>query len=309
MAGAVTSGSFPKALQVGINKWFQTEYDDWPEEWSQMFTTENSEKQFEEDVGVSQFGLAGVKPEAKGIEYDDMEQNFVSRYEHRVFAKGFIITEEMWDDDQYGVAGKRGARALARSLRITKEVVHANVLNRAFNSAFTMGPNSDGKELCATDHPLGPYGGTASNELATPADVSESSLEDLLIQISETRDARNLQMMLQGVKVIVPVQEQFNIARILDSELRPGTADNDVNAIRQGNYVRDGYMVSHYLTDPDAWFILTNCPDGLKCFQRRPYRFGTDNDFDTSNAKFKADERYREGWSDWRGLFGSSGNT
>lgn len=306
-AGVVTSGAFAKALWPGVNKWFQQDYDDWSTEWTEIFDVENSGKQFEEDVGVSGFGLAAVKPEAESLEYDDTEQNFIARYVHKVYAKGFIITREMYEDDQYGVIARRRARALARSLRITKETVHANVLNNGFDSSYTMGSDHDGVELFSTAHPFGPYGGTFQNELTTAADLSEASLEDLLIEIANARDARNLQMALHGVKLVVPRQLMFEADRIINSSLRSGTADNDLNAIKHGNYLPEGYVVNHYLTDSDAWFVKTDCPDGLKCMSRSSMRFSTDNDFDTFNAKFRADERYAAGWSDPRGIYGSAG--
>lgn len=307
MAGVVTSGSFAKALWPGVNKWYQQEYTEYSPEYTQMFDSESSRKQFEEDVGVSQFGLAGVKPEGQGIDYDDMEQNFIARYIHKVYAKGFIVTREMVDDDLYGVVSKRQARALARSHRITKETVHANVLNNGENSAFTMGADHDGVELFSSLHPFGPYGGTFANELATPADLSEAALEDMMILIAQARDARNLQMQLSAQKLCVPPQLMFIASRILDSELRSGTADNDVNALKHGNYLPGGFHVNHYLTDTDAWFVKTNCPDGLKTFERRGMAFETDNEFDTENAKFKATCRFSTGWSDPRGVYASFG--
>lgn len=307
MAGVISTNSYAKALQPGINAWFETENKEWDREYTQIFAQETSEKAFEEDVGVSEFGLAAVKPQGNSIEYDDSEQNFTSRYEHLTYGKGFVITREMMEDNLYMVAGQRGTRALTRSANITLEVIHANVLNRAFNSSYTMGSNSDGKELCATDHPQGPYGGTFSNELATPADLSETSLEDILIQIGQATDARGLQQMLQATRLIVPVNEQFNAMRILETELRAGTADNDVNAIRQGKFIANGSMVNHYLTDPDAWFVLTDCMDGLKTFNRRPLEITQDNDFDTENLKYKATFRVSAGWSNARTVYGSAG--
>jgi hypothetical protein len=307
MAGVITSGSFAKALWPGVNKWFQTEYDDWATEYTEIFDVERSTKQFEEDVGVSGFGLAGVKPEGESLEYDDSEQNFTARYVHKVYAKGFIITREMYEDDQYGVIGSRRARALARSLRITKEIVHANVLNNGFNSSYTMGSDHDGVELFSSAHPFGPYGGTFQNELTTPADLSEASLEDLLIEIAGAKDARGLQMALHGMKLVVPRQLQFTADRILNSNGRVSTADNDLNAIKHGNYLPQGFVVNHYLTDQDAWFVKTDCPDGMKCMQRRDMNFSNDNDFDTHNARFRADDRYQAGWSDPRGMYASEG--
>jgi len=306
-AGVITTGSFAKALWPGVNKWFQQDYAEWTEEFSQIFTASSSEKAFEEDVGISGFGLAAVKAQGTSIEYDDSEQNYISRYTHAVYGKGFVITREMYEDDLYGVIGQRGSRGLARACRITKEVVHANVLNRAFNSSYTMGTQSDAKELLATDHPFGPYGGNFQNELTTAADLSESSLEDMIVLIGQAKDARGLQMMLQAKRLVVPVNEQFNAMRILETELRSGSADNDINAIRQGKFIANGALVNHYLTDTDAWFIVTDCSDGLKTMQRRAMEFAMDNDFDTENAKYKVTERYAAGWSDPRGLYGSAG--
>lgn len=307
-AGVITTGSFAKALWPGVNKWFQQDYAEWTEEFSQIFAQNASEKAFEEDVGVSGFGLAPVKAQGATIEYDDAEQNFIARYNHYTYGKGFVITREMYEDDLYGVIGARGSRSLSRASRITKEVVHANILNRAFNSSYTMGTQSDAKELCATDHPFGPYGGTFQNELTIAADLSEASLEDLIVLIGSAQDARGLQMMLQAKRLVVPVQEQFNAMRILETELRSGSADNDVNAIRQGKFIANGSLVNHYLTDPDAWFIVTDCMDGLKTFNRRGLEFAMDNDFDTENAKYKVTERYSAGWSDPRGIYGSPGS-
>jgi hypothetical protein len=307
MAGVVTSGSFAKALWPGVNKFYQQDYEDWSTEYTEFCDAESSKKQFEEDVGVSQFGLAGVKPEGQGIDYDDTEQNFISRYVHKVYAKGFIVTREMVDDDLYGVVSRRQARSLARSLRLTKETVHANIVNNGFTSSFTMGSDHDGVELFSSLHPFGPYGGTYANELGTPADLSEASLEDMMIIIAQAKDARGLQMQLHAQKMVVPPQLMFIASRILDSELRSGTSDNDVNALKHGNYLPGGFVVNHYLTDTDAWFLKTNCPDGLKTFERRGQQFETDNEFDTENAKFKATERYSVGWSDPRGMYSSEG--
>lgn len=306
-AGVINTGSYAKALQPGIDTWFATLYKEWDQEYSQIFEQKGSQKAFEENAGVSDFGLVGVKPQGTGIEYDDSEQNFISRYEHLTYGKGCVVTREMMEDDLYMVAAERGTKSLMRSGRITIETIHANILNRAFNSSYTMGSNSDGKELCATDHPFGPYGGTFQNELTTAADLSETSLEDLLILIGQAKDARGLQMQLQAVRLVVPVQEQFNAMRILETEMRPGTADNDVNAIRQGKFIANGSLVNHYLTDPDAWFVLTDCPDGLKTYNRRPMEIGRDNDFDTENLKYKLTFRLSAGWDDPRGLFGSPG--
>lgn len=307
MAGVVTSGNFSKALMPGVNKWFQDSYNTWKEEWSHLFATEGSGRQYEEDVGESGFGLASVKPEGQGIEYDDTEQNFIARYVHFVMAKGFIVTREMVEDDQYMVIGSKRARALARSMRITKEILGANVFNRGFDPAFTMGADHDGQSLFSDVHPLGPYGGTFSNELAVPADLSEAALEQAFIDINGFVDPRNLPISAQPVELCIPRQLQFEASRILDSEYRPGSDLNDINAIRQNNYLPEGFMVNHYFTDDDAWFVKTNVPDGMKHFARRSLEFADDSAFETENAKFKATERYSFGWSDPRGFFGSPG--
>jgi hypothetical protein len=181
------------------------------------------------------------------------------------------------------------------------------VLNNGFNSSYTMGSDHDGVELFSTAHPAGPYAGNFQNEPTTPADLTEASLEDMLILIAQATDARGLQIQLQGMKLVVPPELMFVASRILDSELRVDTANNDVNAIKHGNYLSQGFVVNHYLTDSDAWFVKTNCPDGLKCMNRRSMQFETDNEFDTENAKFKATERYSAGWSDPRGIYGSPG--
>ena len=306
-AGVVTSGSFAKALWPGVKTWYQNDYDEWPTEYTALFSIVNSRQQFEETVGVSEFGLAAVKDEGSSIEYDDTEQNFVARFVHKVYAKGFIVTREMNEDDLYGVVGRKEARSLSRAMRISKEIVHANVLNNGFDSNFTMAGAHDGVELFSSAHPNGPYGGTFRNELATTADLSEASLEDLMIEIGGATDARGLQMQLKGRCLVIPRQLEFIAHRILDSDKRVSTADNDANVLGDGSYIPDGIKLNHYLTDTDAWFVLTNGREGLTSFQRRPMQFEPDNDFDTENAKYKATERYSTGWSDPRGIFGVAG--
>lgn len=303
----ITSGSFSKALWPGVNAWFQSSYQEWPEEYPAMFEINSSTKQFEEDVGESGFGLAAVKPEGQGIEYDDTEQNHIARYVHFVFAKGFIITREMVEDDQYAVISRKRGVALARSMRITKEINGANIYNRGFDTTFTMGPDHDGQPLFSTAHPLGPYGGTFSNKLAVDADLSEAALEQAFIDINGYVDPRGLPMAAQPVKLCVPRQLQFEASRILDSEFRPGSDLNDINAINQNAYLPGGFAVNHYLTDPDAFFVRTNVPEGPKMFSRRAMEFGDDNSFETENAKYKATERYSFGWSDPRGVHASAG--
>jgi len=306
-AGVVTSGSFAKALWPGIDSWYQGDYTEWATEYTDLFDLETSRQQFEETVGVSEFGLAAVKDEGGSIEYDDTEQNYVARFVHKVYAKGFIVTREMDEDDLYGVVGKKEAKALARAMRISKEVVHANVLNNGFDSNFTMAGAHDGVELFSSAHPNGPYGGTFQNELTTTADLSEASLEDLMIEIGGATDARGLQMQLRGQCLVIPRQLEFIAHRILDSTLRSNTADNDTNVLGNGSYLPKGVKVNHYLTDTDAWFVKTDESHGLTSYSRRGMQFEMDNDFDTENAKYKATERYSVGWSDPRGVYGVQG--
>jgi phage major head subunit gpT-like protein len=303
MSGVITTSHFGKALWPGINAWYGKAYEDYPVEYTDLFDTFQSSKAFEEDVMVSSFGLAPVKEEGAAIQYDSEQQGFISRYSHVTYALGFIITREMFDDDQYDIVGQRRAQALARSMRQTKETVAANVYNRAFNSSYTGG---DGKELCATDHP-NVAGGTWANELTTAADLSEASLEQAIIDMMAWTDDRGLLIAAMPEKLIIPPELVFEAERILESPLRVGTADNDANALKNLGKFRGGVTVNHYLTDADAWFIRTNVSNGMKHFERKADSFAEDNDFDTDNAKFKASARYSFGWSDPRGIFGSPG--
>lgn len=298
----INSGSFAKALWPGVNAWYGKAYSEYSVEHTDLFETSKSTKAFEEDVGVSGFGLAVVKPEGSAIQYDSERQAFVTRYNHVVYALGFIITREMVDDDQYAVVGQRKAQGLAFSMRQTKEIVAANVYNRAFNSSFTGG---DGKELLATDHPLF-AGGTWANELSTATDLSEAALEQAHIDIAGFTTDRGLTIAVKPTKLIVPRQLMFEACRILSPDKRPGTDTNDVNALKKLGLV-PSVVVNHYLTDSDAWFLRTNVPHGMKHWERRGDAFDMDNDFDTENAKYKATARYSFGWTDPRGLFGSPG--
>lgn len=298
----INSGSFAKALWPGVNAWYGKAYDEYAVEHPKLFETFKSSKAFEEDVGVSSFGLAAVKPEGSPISYDSERQAFITRYNHVVYALGFIITREMVEDDQYAVAGPRKAQGLAFSMRQTKEIVAANVYNRAFNSSYVGG---DGKELLATDHPLF-AGGTWSNELATAADLSEAALEQAHIDIAGFTNDRGLLISVKPKTLIVPRQLMFEAKRILAPDGRPGTDTNDVNAMKLMGLVPE-VVVNHYLTDTDAWFLRTNVPHGMKHWERRADAFEMDNDFDTENAKYKATARYSFGWTDPRGLFGSPG--
>ena len=306
MAGVIATGNIPRLLQEGLSKIFGNTYNQHPMEFDKIFDAADSGKNYEVDAQLEGFGLAPEKPQGDEVSFDSMRQGFTPKYQHLTYAKGFIVTKEALADELYGQLEKK-ARALAFSMTQTKEVVAANIINRGFNSAFTM-TDGDGKELFATDHSNGPSGGTYSNELATPADLSEASLEDLLIQIGQATDPRGLQIALQATRLIVPVNLQFEAQRILGSVLQNDTGNNATNAVRDMNSVRDGFSVNHYLTDADAWFLKTNAPEGMKCYKRQGVEFGEDNAFTSGNARFKADERYSFGWSDPRGIFGSQGS-
>ena len=298
----INSGSFAKALWPGVNAWYGKAYNEYSTEYNKLFETFKSSKAFEEDVGVSSFGLAAVKPEGAPIQYDSERQAFITRYNHIVYALGFVITREMVDDDQYAVVGQRKAQGLAYSMRQTKEIVAANVYNRAFNSSYVGG---DGKELLATDHPLF-AGGTWANELTTAADLSEASLEQAHIDIAGFTNDRGLLIAVKPKTLIIPRQLIFEAKRITAPTGRPGTDTNDVNAMKELGLVPE-VVVNHYLTDTDAWFLRTDVPHGMKHWERRADAFDMDNDFDTENAKYKATARYSFGWTDPRGLFGSPG--
>lgn len=300
---AITTGSFAKALWPGVNTWYGNAYKEYPVEWDKLFDKYTSKRHFEEDVGTSGFGLAVVKPEGDAITYDTERQAFITRYTHVVYALGFVVTREMFEDDLYDVVGQKKAKALAFSMRQTKETVAANVYNRAFNSSYTGG---DGKELLATDHPNF-SGGTWANELATAADLSEAALEQACIDIAGFTNDRGLKIAYRPQSLILPKELEFDAARILKNVDRPATGDRDINALVKLSKFPKGMMVNHYLTDTDAWFIKTDCPDGMKYFERRADQFDMDNDFDTENAKFKATSRYSFGWTDPRSLFGSPG--
>ncbi len=299
---AINSASFAKALWPGINTWYGRSYDEWPTEFDKMFELTNSSRAYEEDVGTTGFGLAQIKPEGQGIAYDEESQAYVTRYAHVVYSLGFIVTREIFDDDQYDVVGQRRAEALSFSMRQTKEIVGANVYNRAFNSTYLGG---DGLEMCSELH-TNFSGGTWANELDVAADLSEGSLEQACIDLMKLTNDRGLRISIVPQDLIIPVDLTFEAKRILGSDGRVGTADNDLNAIKAfGKF--GNVIVNHYLTDPDAFFIRTNVKNGLKCIQRRSMEFGIDNDWDTENAKYKASERYVMGWTDPRQIFGSPG--
>jgi hypothetical protein len=298
----INSGSFAKALWPGVNAWYGRAYDAYPEEYTKLFEKQTSSKAFEEDVGVSSFGLAVQKSEGAPISYDSERQGFITRYQHAVYALGFIITREMMEDDQYDVIGKRKAEGLAFSMRQTKEVIGANVYNRAFNSAYTGG---DGVSLISASH-ANIKGGTWSNQIATAADISEASLEQACIDIAGFTNDAGLLIAVRPEALVIPRQLIFEAKRILGTDGRVGTDNNDLNAIKTLGSI-PSVITNHFLTDIDAWFIKTNVQNGMKYMERRADSFDMDNDWDTENAKFKATARYSFGWTDPRALYGSAG--
>jgi hypothetical protein len=300
--GVITSSSFAKLLWPGLNAIYGKEYADYPVEWDKLFEKNTSDRAYEEDLGLSSFGLASVKNEGAPITYDTERQGFTSRYNHVVYALGFIVTREIYEDDQYGKVGAQKAKALARSMRQTKEIIGANIYNRAFTAGYTGG---DGVVLLSTAHP-NVAGGTFSNKISVDADLSEAALEQAVIDIAGFRDDRGLLIAARPEKLIIPYQLQFEAKRILGADGRVGTDLNDPNVLKDMG-IFSNVVVNHYLTDPDAWFILTSVKDGVKYFERRGDQFEMDNDFDTENAKFKATARYSFGWSDPRGIYGSAG--
>jgi len=298
----ITTGNFAKALWPGVNAWYGKAYNEYPVEYDKLFDKFTSRRNFEEDVGVTSFGLAIQKAEGAPVSYDSERQGFVTRYTHVVYALGFSVSREAMEDDMYDIIAQRRAQGLAFSMRQTKEIVGANIYNRAFNSSYTGG---DGVSLINTAHP-NVAGGTQSNRLAVDSDLSEAALEQACIDIQGFRNDRGLLIALRPTALIIPYTLEFEAHRILKSVGRTGTDLNDPNALKEMGMIKN-VVVSHFLTDIDAWFLRTNAPHGMKYFERRADEFTTDNDFDTENAKFKATARYSFGWSDWRGLYGSPG--
>ena len=300
---AISRQQLAKELEPGLNALFGMEYSRYENQHAEIFTTESSDRAFEEEVMLSGFGAAPTKSEGSAVNFDDANEAYTARYNHETIALAFSITEEAVEDNLYDRLSSRYTRALARSMAHTKQVKAAAVLNNAFDSTVTGG---DGKELCATDHPL-TNGSTFANEPSTAADLNETSLEDALISIAGFVDERGLKVALRGMKLIVPRQLQFVSERLMVSNLRVGTADNDVNAIRSMGMLPDGYAVNDFLTDPDAFFIMTDAPRGFIHFERVPLSTQMEADFDTGNMRFKARERYSFGFSDPRCVFGSEG--
>jgi|TARA_R110001592_G_scaffold246669_1_gene508586 hypothetical protein len=300
---AISRAQLAKELEPGLNALFGMEYARYDNESAEIYDTESSERAFEEEVMLSGFGAAPVKGEGSAVSFDDAQEAYTARYTHETIALAFSITEEAIEDNLYDRLASRYTKALARSMANTKQVKGAATLNNAFDSSFTGG---DGKELCATDHPL-VSGNTLRNEPSTAADLNETSLENALIDIAAFVDERGLKVSVRGTKLVVPAALQFVSDRLLESSLRPGSADNDVNAVKNMGMLPQGYTVNHYLTDTDAWFIKTDAPRGFIHFERMPMSTKMEGDFDTGNVRYKARERYSYGYSDPRCVFGSPG--
>jgi len=303
MAGIITTASHPKALWPGIKAFWGQVYDEHKEEYSELFDSDTSSMNYEEDVQLTGFGLAPVKSEGSGVAYDSELQGFTTRYTHVAYALGYIVTKEELDDNLYEQVSRRRAAALAMSFRQTKENVGANIYNRAFNSTYLGG---DGVSLANTAHP-NTSGGTFANKPSVDADLSEASLEDALTAIMGFQNDRGLLINVMPRSLIVARQNFWNANRILKSAYTPTTANNAVNVLVATNALPEGIVMNHYLTSPNAWFVRTNIQNGLKYYSRVGIQFDQDNDFDTMNAKAKGYERYSFGWTDPRAIFGVNG--
>jgi hypothetical protein len=300
---AISRAQLLKELLPGLNALFGMEYSSYGEEHKELYEVETSERSFEEETKLSGFSAAPVKVEGSAVAYDNAQEAWTSRYNHETIALGFSITEEAVEDNLYDSLSKRYTKALARAMAYTKQVKAASVLNQAFAAGVTGG---DGVALCSTAHPL-VSGGTNSNTFATQSDLNETSLEAAIIQIAGWTDERGLLIAAKGRKLIVPPALMFVAKRLLDTELRVGTTDNDINALRAMGAISGGFTVNHFLTDTNAWFLLTDVPNGLKHFVRTPLQNSMDGDFDTGNVRYKSRERYSFGWSDPLAIFGSAG--
>jgi hypothetical protein len=300
---AISRQQLAKELEPGLNALFGLEYQNYENQHTEIYDIENSDRAFEEEVMLSGFANAAVKAEGSAVTFDTANEAFTSRYTHETIALAFAITEEAIEDNLYDRIATRYTKALARSMAQTKQIKAANVLNNGFNSSF---PGGDGKELFATDHPT-QSAGTLANELSTSADLSETSLEQAMIDIAAFKDERGFKIAARGLKLIIPSELQFTAERILRSPARVGTADNDLNALSSKGMLPQGYVVNNYLTDTDAFFIKTDVPNGMKMFNRANLKTAMEGDFDTGNVRYKARERYSFGFSDWRGMFGSPG--
>ena len=298
---AISRGQLVKELEPGLNALFGLEYKRYENQHAEIYTTESSDRAFEEEVMLSGFAQAQVKPEGSGVVFDNAQETFTARYTHETVALAFSITEEAIEDNLYDRLASRYTKALARSMANTKQVKAVNPLINGFGS-FTSG---DGSALFATNHPT--ISGTVSNTLATAADLNETSLEQSLIDIAAFTDERGLKVAARGVKMIIPSELQFTAERLMKSQGRTGTADNDVNAIVSMGMIPQGYRVNNFLTDPDAFYIITDVPNGMKMFDRAPIKTAMEGDFDTGNVRYKARERYSFGVSDYRGIYGVEG--
>ena len=300
---AISRAQLVKELEPGLNALFGLEYKRYENEASQIFDNESSDRAFEEEVMLSGFGTADVKPEGSGVQYDDAQETYTARYTHDTVALAFALTEEAIEDNLYDRISSRYTKALARSMATSKQVKGANVLNNAFQASGYNG--GDGESLCGAAHPT--LNGNQTNVPGTAADLSEVSLEQALIDIASFQDERGLKVAAQGMKMVIPKELQFTAERIMKSQGQTGTANNDINAIKSMGMVPQGFVVNHYLTDSDAWFIKTDVPNGMKHFVRAPLKTAMEGDFDTGNVRYKARERYSFGWSDWRGIYGNQG--
>jgi hypothetical protein len=300
---AISRSQILKELLPGLNALFGMQYETYGEEHKEIFETETSERSFEEEQKLSGFSAAPVKNEGNAIAYDNAQEAWTARYNHETIALGFAITEEAMEDNLYDTLSARYTKALARAMAYTKQVKAANILNNGFSSNYKGG---DGVELFSTSHPL-VSGGVNSNEPATAADLNETSLEAAVIQIAGWTDERGLLIAAKPRKLVVPPNLMFVATRLLETELRVGTNNNDINALKNNGSIPGGYTVNHYLTDTNAWFLCTDVPNGMKHFVRTPLANSMDGDFDTGNVRYKARERYSFGWSDPLGAFGSPG--
>jgi len=301
----MTTSTFAKNNWPGIKSWFGLEYKDHQDEHTMVFEKETSDKLYEEYVGQVGFGLAPVKAETEGISYDSMSQGFVVRGTNVVYGLGFKVSEEAIEDGRAFNIAKKGAKSIARSLRHTRETNGANILNRAFNGSYAGG---DALELCSDVHlNAGDAGGTFQNELTTAADLSEFALEQAIIDINSWSDDRGLKIAIRPKRLIIPPAVEFEAERFLASALRPDSANNDINAVRSTGYLSGGYAVNHYLTDTDAWFITTDCADGLIYQERKKDSFDRDREFETDNVCYKGKSRYVFLWADPKGIYGSPG--
>jgi len=300
---AISRQQLAKELEPGLNALFGLEYKQYENQHTEIFDKESSDRAFEEEVMLSGFGEAAVKPEGSGVQYDDANESFTARYTHETIALAFSITEEAVEDNLYDSIAKRYTKALARSMAQTKQIKGANILN----NAFTSGTGGDSQYLIDTDHPTIAAPSGLANEPSTAADLNETSIEAGLTAIGNFKDERGFKIAARGMKLIIPADLQFTAERLMASNQRVNTADNDINAIKSKGMLPQGYVVNNFLTDTDAWFIKTDVPNGLKMFERAAIKTAMEGDFDTGNMRYKARERYSFGWSDWRGIYGSPG--